>query len=95
MKKNTFKFFVSKAKARIKVTPYIKKVFKNDPQMSFEGLDPNKFHFNISATVPAGTAKKAYQHLKKHRTAYEIGASGVAGFTGAKLAQRKKQRRKK
>ena len=96
MKKNTFKFFVSKAKAKVKIKPYVKKIFPGkNPQMSFPGVDPNKFYFDINATVPAGTAKKVYKHVKKYKTPYEVVASGTAGFAGAKLAQRKKQRRKK
>ena len=93
MKKNTFKFFVSKAKAKIKVQPYVKKIFKQDPQMGFPGIDPNKIHFDISATIPAGTAKKIYKHAKKYKTPYEIAASGTAGFAGAKIAQRKRRKK--
>lgn len=96
MKKHTFKFFVSKAKAIKFHKPYVKKIFPGDkPQMSFPGKDfENKAYFNISATIPAGVVDKA----KKYRFPAEVLATGATGYVGAKIAHKqylKKNRRKR
>lgn len=96
MKKNTFKFFISKAKAVKFHKPYVKKIFPGQkPQMSFPGKDfENKAYFNISATIPRPQAEKALKKLKKYRLPAELVATGATGYLGASLAQKKGRKKK-
>ena len=89
-KKNTFKFWITKAK------PYIRKVYARNPQMKFEfEAPPGKVKFDINATIPKDTGKRAWAHIKKHKTSYEIGGAFSASYAGARLGRGKQKRRKR
>ena len=92
MKKNTFKFFISKAKAIKIKKPYVRKIYPGQsPQKSFPGFNPNedKMFFDIGFTIPA----KRVEKLKKYRFPAELVATGATGYAGARLAQKRRKKK--
>ena len=88
MKKNTFKFFTTKAK------PYVRKIYKGQSQYQKEQAQSG-FNFDFNIVIP----RQTMEHIKKNRFKYELAGhsagSAVAGYVGAKIANRKKRRKRK
>ena len=95
-KKNTFKFFISKALPKVKIgKPYIKKIYVDTKSGPVPKVKANTISFDVNATIPADLYPKLKKTAKKYRIPAELLATGATGYAGARIAHKQHNRRKK
>ena len=95
-KKNTFKFFVSKALPKVKIgKPYIKKIYVDTKSGPVPKVKANTISFDVNATIPADLYPKLKKQVKKYRLPAELALGAGAGYVGAKTAINKHKNRRK